>query len=165
VNNEPSTTNIQTLRSILSGAARPILSCLSPETIRSFQNVVLAIIREASTSDQQAPAIHCLAIMAILLNNCTTVTWDASPIKAFFYGPKAPKTISLVVLQVIACGNANTVQDLTMVKSILESALLVIEAMDESIIRTWCHDNKPIVNKVLEKTNGANDTFRMRVGV
>lgn len=164
----PDVDSVNLLNNLLKGACRPLIGSFSADTLRRFEANVFKILREASDVEQQSLGLVCLSIMRILLsgvNSSNTRSWTGEAMNAFFTGPKAHKTMQLVVLQVVWSCSPQAPVDIGRSLRNVSTAIDVLEAINGCTRTDWCDKNASIVRKLLEKATAPGLAVELRLHV
>lgn len=164
----PDVASVNLLNILLKGACRPLIGSFSADTLRRFEANVFKILREASDVDQQSLGLVCLSIMRILLsgmNSSDIRSWTGEAMNVFFTGPKAHKTMQLVVLQMVWSCSPQAPVDIGRSTKNVSTAIDVLEAINGRTRTDWCDKNASIIRKLLEKATAPGLAVELRLHV
>ncbi|CAK1358767.1 unnamed protein product [Cercospora beticola] len=168
----PCPATIQPIYLILSGTGSLLLGVLSSETMSRFEDQILEILKNSSSTPDGCLSLYCLSIMNLvcastdpefrltsssyntqdfLASTPVSSRWKSEAMQQFFTGTKAQKSIQLVVLSAYLAAKA-TPSDCTPEKiKALILANEIIAAIPLDIRKIWAMANTGMVRKLQER--------------
>ncbi|KAI5364642.1 hypothetical protein Slin15195_G041810 [Septoria linicola] len=163
---------IQPVYLILAGTGGLLLGVLSSDTMSRFEDHLLEILKNSSSTPDGCLSLYCLAIMNLvcastdpefrltpssyntqdfLASTPASTKWKSEAMQQFFSGSKAQRSIQLVVLSAYLASKATAV-DCTPEK--IKSLVLaneIIAAIPTDIRKIWSTANPGMVRKLQER--------------
>lgn len=159
---QPTAESVRPVHMLLRGACAELPSILPQETLNNFQNRLEQMMKTVKTIEEQSLSLYCLAVMAQLTQpqaaeRIEKPVFEArkrAPVEAtlvWFVGAKAPKTIHLLLLQVLfACSNDKSNLKETAFTRV-QLAREALAAVQGNKLSDWVQANSPLVRKLHEK--------------
>jgi predicted nucleic acid-binding Zn-ribbon protein len=172
---KPSATTIEPIYLLLKGTGRLLLQVLSQDVLANFQETIMNILREGAGLSDQCLSLYCLSIMTVfaaaesgsgamssgstgdfLASTSNSSNQRSDVLEQFLSGSRAPKTVQLIVLVVLAASRgidtgANANKSLILANE-------VICAIPAEIRGKWCIANAAVVRKLQEKASAGDET-------
>lgn len=177
----PSIATVRTLYTLLNGACSALIGLLSSTTLTRIEKHLFNILR--GSRGPEPLSLYCLAVMKLMCqsNNGTTGSIQGSQtsfllqsdthtptlgaIKQFFTGPKAQRTLELIVLSMIMNCKMSERDSSAAVDENAILATEILAGVTQDIRLAWCADNSPMVCKLEEKALSSTATTRGRLRV
>lgn len=170
---QPSSSSIKPIYSLLKGGLVPLLGLLSHETLNQLERNFVAILRNTIEKQDQCLTLYCLAIMKamvtaseedpsfsaagsyetqeLLASTPNSPRWKPKSMQQYFSGSKAQKTLHLIALRVLLSSRETTEDTVDQTVECLRLANEIIMFFPESTRESWCTENPIIVRKLQEK--------------
>jgi len=173
------------VQTLLAGGCRPLINILSDDVLRTFEQHVFTVLRDATDVENPLILLNCLAIMRILIEggqkdvalstsggqclafpvpNTPSRHWSPDAMRSFFDGVKAHKAVQLIVLRVIWACKA-TAEAQSEAYNCVRLANYILAGINDNVKQDWCAKNPAIERKLHEKSLGRDMSAELRFQV
>ncbi|KAK5717176.1 hypothetical protein LTR15_009065 [Elasticomyces elasticus] len=185
----PSAEALKPVFSLLQGTSTLLVGLLSNDTLSRLEDQLDAILRSnynrtGHDSGDPLRTLHCLAIMHLIAlpadderiwsnsvyqtqdllasTQANTVTWSPVEMQKYFNDTKAPKTLQLVVLQVMwACQASSESFDDRL--ATLKLANVLMNAVPTELKDAWCSSNNAVVQRLQQKALACHQSKELQL--